>query len=283
MPASEAGGPGSRVWSRRVPGRVAALALVVTLTLSALAVVRAAAVRAAGAAPPDPVAAPVRAGEVALFGDSLAYQARGVFLADLARHGTGTPVVRTFPTTALCDFRDEVIAELLAHRPAVVVLEFSGNSYTACMRDEQDTLLPIGSAAWRADYLDALRRVREVAHTTGTTIVWATAPPLSPDRFPTNSPHGLATAIRRATVGDPDVRVVDTGAALAADGLSFDATLPCRPGEQAFCTGGRVVVRAADGLHFDCHGATEPLGGCVGYSAGAARFGDALAAAALGA
>jgi hypothetical protein len=220
---------------------------------------------------------------VALFGDSLAYQARGTFLADLARQGTGTPVVRTFPTTALCDSRDEVIAELLAHRPAVVVLEFSGNSFTACMRDARDVLLPIGSAAWRTDYLDDLQRVRQVAHTTGTTIVWATAPPLPPERFATNYPHGLAAAIRHATAGDPNVRVVDTGAALAADGGSFAPTLPCRADEQAYCAGGRVLVRAADGLHFDCRGTTDPLGGCLGYSAGATRFGDALAAAALGA
>ncbi len=57
--------------------------------------------------------------------------------------------------------------------------------------------------------------------------------------------------------------------------------MPCLPDEGALCHGDRVVVRAADGLHFDCVGSTDGLGGCLGYSAGARRYGAALAAAVL--
>jgi hypothetical protein len=79
-------------------------------------------------------------------------------------------------------------------------------------------------------------------------------------------------------VRDPGVRVAATGGAVAGDD-GYASSLPCRADESMLCREGRIPVRADDGLHFDCHGFVDPMGGCVGYSAGARRYGEALATA----
>jgi hypothetical protein len=112
-------------------------------------------------------------------------------------------------------------------------------------------------------------------------VIWATAPPLSPERFPTNSPRALATALREIARDQDHLWVADTGSAVAADGRTFTATLPCRPDEARYCRDGRVEVRSFDGIHFDCHGRHDETGACIGYSAGGRRFGEAIADAAL--
>ena len=220
---------------------------------------------------------------ISLFGDSLAHQARTAFAAQLARRSRITSTVGTFPMTALCDFLPAITADLVQHRPGVLVLEFSGNSGTACLRVRAGTLPTIGSNGWLTHYLDDLRDVLAVARTTDTTVVWATAPPVSPSQFSSNYPRTLAAAIRKLAATNDLLHVVNTGAALTADGRTFSHTLPCRPDEVAYCQNGRLVARADDGLHFDCQGIPDPLGACVGYSAGARRFGEAIADAAAAA
>jgi hypothetical protein len=217
---------------------------------------------------------------VSFFGDSLAHQARAAYAAQLARRSRATSTVGTFPLTALCDFLPAITADLIQRRPGVLVLEFSGNSLTACMRDRSGALLTIGSTRWLSHYLDDLRSVLAVAGTTGTTVLWATAPPVLRSQFSSDYPRRIAAAIRKLAATNDRLHVVDTGAALTADGRTFSHTLPCRPDEAAYCENGRLVVRADDGLHFDCQGLPDPLGACVGYSAGARRFGEAIADAA---
>jgi hypothetical protein len=216
---------------------------------------------------------------VSLFGDSLAYQARAAFEARMAATEPGDLHVSTFPTTALCDFSGAIAQDLVGRRPRVVVLEFSGNSYTPCMRDPKGNLLAIGSTAWRDRYVDDLRAVLRVARVTGTTVVWATAPPVG-HPFPSDYPRRIAGAVRALAAHDARLHVADTGAALAGPDRSFAASLPCRAGDEG-CRDDRIAVRAPDGLHFDCHGVLEPSMDCTGYSAGARRFGDALADAAV--
>lgn len=217
---------------------------------------------------------------ISLFGDSLAHQARAAFAAQLARRSRTTSTIGTFPVTALCDFLPAITAELVQHRPGVLVLEFSGNSGSACLRDDAGTLPTIGSTGWLTHYLDDLRNVLATARTTDTTVIWATAPPVSPSQFSSNYPRTLAAAIRKLAATNDQLHVADTGAALTTDARAFSHTLPCRADEVAFCQNGRLVVRADDGLHFDCHGIPDGLGACFGYSAGARRFGEAIADAA---
>jgi hypothetical protein len=256
---------------------------VVALALAVAAVgVRSAASQPATSAIPVPqpgAAGSIAPTRVSLFGDSLAYQARAEFAARMAERAPGDLDVSTRPATAPCDSSGPVALDLLRRRPQVLVLEYSGNSFTPCMRDRAGRLLRIGSDAWRDRYVEDVRAVLRVARVTGTTVVWATAPPVG-HPMASDYPRRIDAAMRALAAGDDHLRVADAGAALAGPGRSFVRSLPCRANEPS-CRDGRIVVRAPDGLHFDCHGVLEPSMDCVGYSAGARRFGDALADAAV--
>jgi hypothetical protein len=283
--------------SRRARYRVLGGALVVAVLALVIVTLAAAEEGGAGAlASPKPARPAVRvrarvrakippraaavAGTISFFGDSLAHQARGAYTGQLTRRARVTSTIGTFPTTALCDFRAAIAADLFAHRPGVLVLEFSGNSLTPCLRDPAGVLPTTGSAQWLGHYLDDLRDVLAIARATRTTVIWATAPPVSPSQFSSNYPRTLAAAVRQLSLTNDQLRVVDSGASLTTDDHTFARTLPCRPDESAYCQNGQVVVRADDGLHFDCHGIPDSLGACFGYSAGARRFGEAIANAA---
>ena len=71
---------------------------------------------------------------ISLYGDSLAHQARPGLEAALNRRGLVDRVVSTRPGAALCDDRRVILGDLMRRRPQVLVLEYSGNSYTRCMR-----------------------------------------------------------------------------------------------------------------------------------------------------
>lgn len=239
---------------------------------------------AAAAGRDAPAAAPVGRvpARVSLFGDSLAYQSRAAFTARMLRGARVDLNVTTYPMTALCDYRDQIASDLLTRRPQVLVLEFSGNSFTPCMHRAAGPLLVIGSTEWRDRYLTDVRAVLDVARVTATSVVWATAPPVHHPPEPDDYPRQLAAAVRAVAATNHRLHVVDTGAAVAGTDRTFSRSLPCLPHE-AFCHDGRIVARADDGLHFDCHGSTDALIGCHGYSAGARRFGEAMADAAIAA
>jgi hypothetical protein len=214
---------------------------------------------------------------ISLYGDSLAHQARPALIAALDRRGLVDRVVSTRPGAALCDDRTTILGDLLLRRPQVLVLEYSGNSFTGCMRDGTGAFRPVASVAWRRHYMNDLRTVLEVASVTNTAVIWTTAPPVRHPPDPENYPRILTAVARQIATTNRQLRVIDTGASLTSDGRSFVRSLPCRANERAFCVSGRIPVRAADGLHFDCHGRVDVLGGCFGYSAGGSRFGEALA------
>jgi hypothetical protein len=225
--------------------------------------------------------APARPDRVSLFGDSLIYQARAAFEVRMRRDAPGDLEVSGRPGAALCDDRDAIAADLLVRRPEVLVLEYSGNSYTACMRGLDGQLLVVGSRAWRAKYVDDLHAVLTVADLTGAQIIWASAPPVRHAPDPVDYPRRSASAVRTVAADHPNLSVVDTGDALASADHGYSRALPCRADELLLCDDGRITVRADDGLHFDCHGLMDPLGECLGYSAGARRFGEAIAAAVI--
>jgi hypothetical protein len=211
----------------------------------------------------------------------LAHQARPALVGALDRRGVTDRVVSTRPGAALCDDRGAILGDLMRRRPQVLVLEYSGNSFTGCMRDASGNLRAIASAAWRYRYIDDLRAVLTVAAVTNTSVVWATAPPVRHPPDPDDYPRLLAAAAREVATSARHLHVVDTGVSLTADKRSFVRSLPCFSDERWFCVGGRIPIRAADGLHFDCHGTVNITAGCDGYSAGGRRFGEALADAAL--
>jgi hypothetical protein len=212
-----------------------------------------------------------------LFGDSLSYEASSdfTFLARLGGYGVEAHVNGG---TAPCDWLGD-LAELVAlppsERPAVAVIEFSGNAFTPCMR-------PGGAAPSDADIVAAYQRDGTTFLTTllsaGVRPVLALAPAVD---HPSLIPQ-INDLWRSLAAQYPGVAVADAGAAVEADGGSFTRTLPCGPweGPAQGCDGTVVVVRAPDGTHF-CPTETQTVDGVVGVcpvpSPGAVRYAMGLA------
>src|SRR4029079_6434266 len=70
---------------------------------------------------------------VVLWGDSLAWESRDAFLAAFAGDTNVHVETRTLGGTAPCDWMHEMVPR--AGHIDLAVLEFSGNSWTDCMRD----------------------------------------------------------------------------------------------------------------------------------------------------
>jgi hypothetical protein len=221
---------------------------------------------------------------VILYGDSLGWESQAFFAAALARAGLTEVTTRTFGGTAICDWTAQMRLDAATLRPDAVVVEFSGNALTPCMRGAGGTALS-GSEYFRKYATDAAAVLQ--IFTPGRTLVFFVGTPigLSAERVhnPTNAIlHSLYASVAES---NPYGRYVDAGASVLLNGR-WTETLPCLPAEP--CTGGRDasgtpvnVVRAPDGAHF-CPGAPAAVRGVTGacrvWSSGAWRFGNAMAA-----
>jgi hypothetical protein len=208
---------------------------------------------------------------VSFYGDSLGAQSQPYVAAGLAAGPTRVTFrPSTFPGLALCDFSARVLDEITARRAAVVVLEFSGNNLTPCMRDGSGVPLAQSSPEFAMRYRLGIREIFQAGAANGTKVVWATTPP----RLGSDVAERLAAIAREEAVGRPGVTVATTGAALTEDGVTYTPTLSCYPDEIGRGCGsdGRIVVRHDDGLHL-----------ADAYSPGGRRFGEAIAAAAIAA
>jgi hypothetical protein len=213
----------------------------------------------------------------ALFGDSLSYEASSDFTF-LARLDGYAVEAHVDGGTAPCDRLGD-LAELAARppseRPAVAVIEFSGNAFTPCMR-------PTGAMPSDDDIVAAYQRDGATFITTllgaGIRPVFALAPAV-----------GHASLVpqindlwRALAAQYPGVAIVDAGAPVEMGDGSFTHTLPCGQWEGAAqgCDGNLVVVRAPDGAHF-CPTETQTVDGVVGIcpvpSPGAVRYAMGLA------
>jgi hypothetical protein len=222
---------------------------------------------------------------VILYGDSLASEARDWFTLAIADGGAGEVVDRTFGGSAICDWLDKMRGDARAFHPAAVVFEFVGNNATNCVH--APTGVPLTGAALAQRYRDDARRATAIFAGLGVRVYWMGAPAVAP-----SSPSAAVdiVAVQRAeaeeaagwTFGEPPfdrVRFVDAGRAVLDHGR-YAPTLPCLASETAAdgCVGGRITVRADDGVHFCPTGVVRPDGRCPVYSSGAARFGFAMAA-----
>jgi hypothetical protein len=232
----------------------------------------------------DPAIVPATPLAVSLYGDSLAFQAQDSFKQALTRAGPVSVQTFTFGGTAICDWFTRMRTDAETRRPEAVVVEFSGNAFTPCMRD--DAGQPLAGASklekYRADaqeVIDIFSAVGAQIYLVGAPISRAEAEAQSADWNQLNSLY--------ATIPDrrPDVTYVDAGGAVEDHGAYTDA-LPCLADEP--CSGGtdalgrRVnVVRAPDGVHFCPNASGAVLGvtaDCPVWSSGAFRYGRAMAA-----
>ncbi|HVM66863.1 MAG TPA: hypothetical protein VMU14_18490, partial [Acidimicrobiales bacterium] len=230
--------------------------------------------------PPAPV--PPGARRVVLYGDSLAWEARGPFTAALAAAGITQVTTRTFGGTAICDWFGQMRADAAAIHPDAVVIEFSGNALTPCMKALDGS--PLTTEAYFAKYLQDTETVRGIFPPA--TLLFLAGSPTTLRATLRHDPNALRLNRMYAvlSVGLAATRYIDAGAAVTRDGASTH-TLPCLPEEP--CTGGTDaagtpvnVVRAPDGGHF-CPVAPPAVRGvvatCPVYSSGAYRYGSAMA------
>lgn len=217
---------------------------------------------------------------VMIWGDSLAWEARDTILDTFASTGGFEVREHLVPGAAPCDVVADVVARALAAPIDVAVLEFSGNSGSACTRDPV-TGEPRRNDALVAQYRSDVRSLIDVLRARGAHVVLAGAPAVRDDDGTRARITDLYAELARA---DSHVDAVDMDAVLSPGG-AFAASLPCLPFETEAhgCDGGRIAVRSSDGLHL-CPPAHETIyGQCTGWSSGAHRFGRALADGAIAA
>jgi hypothetical protein len=189
---------------------------------------------------------------------------------------------RTFGGTAVCDWLDEMQSDATELLPGTVVLEFSGNALTSCMRDEQGA--PLQGDAYFEKYRRDAREAMRIFAETDTRVIFAGAPISRRDVEERNPDAGRLNALYASLAAIGDVGYVDAGDAVLDRGR-WTATLACLASEPCSGgTGGSAVnpVRAPDGMHF-CPAAPEAVNGVTGecpvWSSGAYRFGRAMARA----
>jgi hypothetical protein len=223
------------------------------------------------------VAAPARPERVALWGDSLAWESRDAFLAAFAGQTAVHAESRTLGGTAPCDWEQQMLEQ--AGRIDLAVLEFSGNSWTDCMRDpatgdflRDDALL--------AKYEHDITTIARTLTAAGTDVLLIGAPRPGDDSGSSRSRIAVRQLYRVLATRLSGVTFADAGAAVLDRGR-FTKTLPCLPFEDGSlgCHDGRIQVRNADALHLCPFAgpAVDPfVGRCPLYSSGAYRFGNAM-------
>jgi hypothetical protein len=221
---------------------------------------------------------------VSLYGDSLAYQAQEFFKEAITNAGDASVQSHTFGGTAICDWLGQMQADAATERPQAVVVEFSGNALTPCMRDAAGQ--PLAGAAKIAKYTEDIQQVVRIFGAIGSRVYFVGAP-ISRAAAESHSTdwgqlNNMYAALGRRT---SNTEFVDADEAVENHGAYTD-TLPCLMDEP--CTGGVDsagrginVVRALDGVHF-CPGAPSAIDGVTGtcsvWSSGSFRYGTAMAA-----
>lgn len=211
---------------------------------------------------------------VSLYTDSLGAQARP-FVEDQL---SGVSGVRgaTVPGAALCDSLPAIAEDIDDGAPPIAVIQFSGNNVTPCMQVDGE---PLEGDALVDKYDSDARFAVDALTGAGVQVFLIGSPPS------TVSDHSTRINERFRAIADDygargaSVRYVDAGSAVSEPGGGYAETLPCLEFEtpEMGCDGGRIQVRAPDGVHF-CPSLSGEDPECPVWSSGAYRFGSAIAA-----
>ena len=217
---------------------------------------------------------------VLVYGDSLLYEAQPFAEQLLREVGHVEFHVGGFGGAATCDFQPLFEQDAAKYHPVAVVLAFSGNAISPCMRN------PDGSFV---DHQEWLRRYREdtikaiVTFRPGSPQIWLGTAPISKGQEDAHDygVHELANMFRQFAADNPRVHVAESGAAVMYNGTQYARWLPCLASEP--CQGGvdiwgrpvNFVRNQWDGAHF-CPGPFPIVERCPIYSSGAMRFAGGL-------
>ena len=206
---------------------------------------------------------------IALYGDSLLWEAENVFEYFATTAGADVEDA-TAGGTAICDRLALMARDAATWRPEAAVVQFSGNAFTPCMAG-----YAAGTPQYYAKYRQDAEAAVRILTAAGADVYLVSAPPAATAEQSMNLTE-INQMYAASAAADPGVSFVDAGRALTVD-QEFTWTMPCLPFEP--CTGidGTNVVRAPDGVHF-C-----PVGygsggavGCAVYSSGALRYALAM-------
>jgi lysophospholipase L1-like esterase len=216
---------------------------------------------------------------IALYTDSLGAQAEP-FFADQLRGAARVRSV-TAPGAALCDALEPIEADANGRSPRLAVLQFSGNNITPCMQGPDGA--PLEGDALVDKYEADARRAVQLLVDADVPVYLVGSPPTTVSDAATRVNERYRQIADEASQNGGEVFFVDAHTSVVAD-ANFTRTLPCLPfeTEDMGCEGGRIVVRAPDGVHF-CPTGTGDDPDCPVWSSGAYRFGSAMAAPVLAA
>jgi hypothetical protein len=229
------------------------------------------------------LAAPVARADqplVLVYGDSLLYEAQP-FAEQLLRDvGHVDFHVGGFGGAATCDFQSLFEEDAARFHPVAVVLAFSGNAISPCMRDSNGGYVDHDEwlRRYRADTSKAIATFRP-----GSPQIWLATAPISRDQEAAQD-YGvfdLANVFRELAAQNPRVHVAESGEAVMHDRRHYARWLPCLASEP--CQGGvdiwgrpvNFVRNQWDGAHF-CPAPFPVVERCPVYSSGAMRFAGGL-------
>jgi hypothetical protein len=245
--------------------------------LAALVLVLAGAPMATATTRPAPPPRPL----VLVYGDSLVHEAMP-YLPTVFRVARIPYRAVGASGGAVCDLLPAMRQDV-GRRPTAVVIEFSGNALSACMRDSQGR--PLEGQAWLDKYRWDTQTAIDLFRPTGAAVWLATAPmSFTAEKRGIDDVARLAAMEQDLAVGNPNVFVTDAAQSVLFDG-HWTLTLPCLPNEP--CTGtpdlmGRRLnqVRATDTAHF-CPVPYPQLENCPVHASGGLRYALGLTVPAL--
>ena len=260
-------------------GGVAVAALVVALGLfvGGVAAGRSSAPESAGtetAGPPTTAVAQTDASvpHVIIYGDSLVTQAEPYI--QVVAKALGLDVeARAIGGTAPCDFVPKIREDVAAHRLALAVWAFSGNSIGSCMLGADGA--PLTGQAMFDKYGADTEQAIKAAEDGNVPFVLASPPA---PHLPGDVWEQLDSVYRSLAAAHPRIQYADAGVAISPEGQFVD-TQRCLPFEQRIAqardacasANGTIAVRGSDG-HFCPVPTTRSDLQCTSYSSGAMRY-----------